>query len=82
MKASPSVNQELLALERTLKSRFHPVKPDQQFVGNLRSRLENTPFSRKRQRLGYVYIITAGGLLIGLTIFLIGKGLFQGSEEA
>ncbi|HOE70738.1 MAG TPA: hypothetical protein PKZ33_06685 [Brevefilum sp.] len=82
MKDHPSASDELLALERILKSRFHPIKPDQRFVGNLRSRLENSPRYSKQHKTAYIFITTAGGLLFGLIIFLIGKELIQGSREA
>jgi hypothetical protein len=51
-------------------------------VGNLRSRLENSPIFLKQRRTAYIFITTAGGLLFGLIIFLIGKELLQGSREA
>ena len=82
MKDHLSVSDELLAIERILTNRFHPIKPDQRFVGNLRSRLENSPIFLKQRRTAYIFITTAGGLLFGLIIFLIGKELLQGSSEA
>jgi len=80
MNEYPSADDDLIALETALKSRFHPIKPDQQFVGNLRNRLESSPMIQKQRRTAYVLITTAGGLLFGLIIFLIGKGLFQQSR--
>lgn len=82
MKDHPSASDELLALERILKSRFHPIKPDRRFVGNLRSRLENSPRYSKQRKTAYIFVTTAGGLLFGLIIFLIGKELIRGSREA
>ena len=77
-----SIHDDLLALERSLKSKFHPIKPDQQFVGNLRARLEDSPNYQRQRKAAYIFMTTAGGLLVGLIIFLIGKGLLQGSRGA
>jgi hypothetical protein len=82
MKDYEFANDELLTLEQMLKSKFSPIKPDQQFVGNLRSRLENMPKSQNYRQLAYIYLTTAGGLLIGLTIFLIGRKFFQETKGA
>lgn len=77
MKEIQSTNQELLALEQSLKNRFQPIKPDQKFVGELRSRLEATPGYQQQRKAAYFLLSVAGGLFIGLLIFLIGRGFFQ-----
>lgn len=82
MKEYPPISDELLALEQNLRARFHPIKPDQQFVGNLRSKLEHNPVFQQQRRAAYILITTAGGLLFGLIIYLIGKGLIHESKSA
>ena len=77
MKEIPSLNDDLLALERSLKSKLHPVKPDQQFVGNLRMRLEEISAYPQPQKTAFTLLSVAGGLLIGLIVFLIGKVILQ-----
>jgi len=82
VEGNQSTYNDLLALEQSLKSKFHPIKPDQQFVGNLRSRLESSPIYQQQRKAAYIFITTAGGLLLGLIIFLIGKGLLGESRGA
>lgn len=82
MNEHESTYEELIALERSLKSKFHPIKPDQQFVGNLRARLESSPDYQQQRKAAYIFITMAGGLLFGLIIFLIGKGLLGESRGA
>jgi hypothetical protein len=72
-----SANQDLLALERSLKSQLQPIKPNQQFVGNLRLRLEDPSAYRRPRQTAYSLLAIAGGLLFGLVVFLIGKWIFQ-----
>lgn len=80
MQEHQSIDDDLLAFERSIKSKFKPITPDQQFVGNLRSRLEGSPIYQRQRRAAKIMITTAGGLLFGLIIFLIGKGLLQESR--
>ena len=82
MQKNHPINKELLALEQSLKTKFHPIEPDQQFVGNLRVSLESSPIYHRQRKLAQIFITTAGGLLFGLIIFLIGKGLLQESRGA
>ena len=77
MKEIQSTNEELLALEQSLKNRFQPIKPDQKFVGELRSRLEESPVYQRQRKTAYFLLSVAGGLFVGLIIFLIGKGFYQ-----
>jgi hypothetical protein len=77
MKAIQSTNEELLALEQSLKNRFQPIKPDQKFVGELRSQLEASPVYQQQRKTAFFLLSVAGGLFVGLIIFLIGKGFFQ-----
>jgi hypothetical protein len=76
------VNEQLLALEKTLKARLSPVHPNQQFIGLLRRRLEDAPIDPQRKWLAMTLLAIAGGLAVGLVIFLIGKGLVENGEEA
>lgn len=77
MSEDHSVNNDLLALERSLKTQLQPIKPNQQFVGNLRLRLEDPSAYRRPRQTAYSFLAIAGGLLFGLVVFLIGKGFFQ-----
>ncbi len=77
MKETPSLNDDLLALERSLRSQLQPIKPDQQFVGNLRMRLEEISTYPQPQKTAFTLLTIAGGLLVGLVIFLIGKMILQ-----
>jgi hypothetical protein len=69
MKEHQSLNQDLLALEQALKSRLTPVKPDQNFVGSLRSRLEDSPIYQQKRETAYFLLSIASGLLVGSLIF-------------
>ena len=80
MQVNQSTDDDLMAFERSIKLKFQPIRPDQQFVGNLRTRLETSPIYQKQRRVAKILITTAGGLLFGLIIFLIGKGLLQESR--
>ena len=80
MRENHAINDDLLDFEQTLKTKFQPITPDQQFVGVLRERLEHSSIYQKQRRVAHILITTAGGLLFGLIIFLIGKGLIQESQ--
>lgn len=75
-------NEELLALEKSLKDQLNPVKPDQSFVGCLSKRLEDSPAYRRKRRMAATMLTVAGGLVFGLAIFLIGRGFIHNTEEA
>lgn len=81
MKDMQPNNDELIALEKSLRLGLHPVKPDQDFVGNLRSRLENSPVYQQQRETAYSLLTVAVGLLVGLIIFLVGKGFLQELSE-
>jgi hypothetical protein len=76
-----SINEKLLALETSLKSKLHPVMPDRQFVGHLRRRLEESTTYRKQRRLVATLLSVAAGLVVGLVIFLIGKGFINDARK-
>jgi hypothetical protein len=75
-------NESLLALEDSLKRRLHPVTPNRQFVHGLRRRLEESNRLNRQRRTAATLLTIAGGLLIGLAIFLIGRGFLSGSGKA
>jgi hypothetical protein len=81
MKENQILNQDLLDLEQSLKARLSPVKPDQNFVGNLRSRLEDSPIYQQQRETAYFLLSIASGLLVGSLIFLIGKGIIYGLRQ-
>ncbi len=75
-------DDQLLALERSLQSELAPVEPNQQFIGNLRQRLEGSPIFQQQRRLAISLLSIAIGLVAGLAIFLIGHGFVKHSENA
>ncbi len=75
MKDNQFTHSDLFALEQSLKSRLNPITPDQSFVGNLRSRLEESPIYQQQRETAYFLLSIASGLVVGLVIFLIGKGI-------
>lgn len=81
MKESQFTNEDLLALEQSLKSRLLPVQPDQGFVGSLRSRLEDSPIYQQQRETAYFFLSIASGLLVGLVVFLIGKEIMHGIRQ-
>ncbi|MCB2202867.1 hypothetical protein KQH56_02555 [bacterium] len=82
MPENTPVNEQLLALEKALRTRLSPVHPSQQFVGSLRQRLEDSPIDPQRKWLAMLLLAIAGGLAVGLVIFLVGKSLNQSGDEA
>jgi hypothetical protein len=82
MSENTPVNEQLLALEKALKTRLSPVHPSQHFVGSLRQRLEDAPIDQQRKWLAMVLLALAGGLVVGLVTFLIGKSLEEDRKEA
>lgn len=82
MSENTPVNEQLLALEKALKTRLSPVHPSQHFVGSLRQRLENSSIDPQRKWLAMVLLALAGGLAVGLVTFLISKSQVEDSEGA
>lgn len=74
-------NDELLDLEKTLKSRLHPVEPSQKFVGSLKRKLEDSTITHQQHRIAVKLLITAVGLTVGLVVFLIGRGYLLKNGE-
>lgn len=82
MKNKKSVNERLLELEKSLKTKLHPVIPDRKFVGHLRKRLEDSTIYQNKKKLAATLLSVAAGLTIGLVIFLIGVGFLQEGKKA
>jgi hypothetical protein len=77
MKEIKSVNDDLLIVEEALRAKFHPITPNQDFVGNLRGQLESSTIYQRQRDTAHVFLTIAGGLLVGLVVFLVGRGIFQ-----
>ena len=77
MKDIKSINDDLLALEQTLKAKLQPIRPDQGFVGHLRSRLEDSALYQQQRRTAFFLLSIASGLFVGVIVFLIGKIIIQ-----
>jgi hypothetical protein len=76
MKEMQFSNETLLELERSLKSKLNPVKPDLRFINTLRDKLLEQPDIRPHHRTALTMLTIAGGLFLGLAIYLIGRGYF------
>lgn len=82
MSEKKSSDEALLALEKSLKTKLSQVKPDQNFIGNLHRRLEDSPVYRQQRRKAATLLSIAAGLLVGLAIFLVGRAFIQEANEA
>lgn len=81
MKMNVRMNDHLLELEKSLKSKLHPVAPDQDFVSHLRKRLEDIPADQKQRTLAVALLSVAAGLVVGLAIYLISREFTQDAEQ-
>jgi len=81
MKDKQLSQSDLLAFEESLRTRLNPITPDQDFVGGLRTRLEESPIYQQQCETAYFLLSIASGLVIGLVIFLIGKGIMFGFRQ-
>lgn len=75
-------DESLLVLENSLKKKLYPVKPDNKFVGTLHDRLEGSPHYLDHQRTAAKLLTIAAGLVMGLAIFLIGRGFIKAGKNA
>jgi hypothetical protein len=73
---------QLSQIERSLRTKLAPVAPNEQFIGGLRQRLEDSPIYQKQRRLAASLLSIALGLVVGLIIFLIGRGMVTEDEKA
>ncbi|MDY6846510.1 MAG: hypothetical protein SVP52_05185 [Chloroflexota bacterium] len=74
-------NDELLELEKSLRSRLYPIQPDQKFVGSLLMRLEQESQRDDERRLAISFLTIAVGLVTGLAVFLLGQIIFKRSKK-
>jgi type VI protein secretion system component VasF len=72
---------QLDQLEKSLRAKLAPIEPNEQFIGSLRRRLEDSPTYQKKQRLAVSLLSVALGLTVGLAVFLIGRGLVNEAEK-
>ena len=72
---------QLSQIERSLRTKLEPVVPNEQFIGGLRQRLEDSPIYQKQRRLAASLLSIAFGLVVGLIIFLLGRGLVSETEK-
>lgn len=70
----------LRELEQSLKTDLKPVLPDLGFVGRLRDRLQDSTGDQRHKQLAYKLLTIAGGLLVGLMTFLIGRRIIEKGE--
>jgi hypothetical protein len=70
----------LRELEHSLKKDLKPVLPDHGFVGRLRDRLVDSTGNQQQKQLAYKLLTIAGGLLVGLMTFLIGRRIIEKGE--
>ena len=73
-------NEELIRLERSLRKTLLPVKPDQNFIGSLRKKLEEEASEDHSHRIAISFLTIAAGLVAGLMIVLIGQILIREKE--
>ncbi len=74
-------NETLLALEQSLKAKLNPVNPDQSFIHTLKQRLVNMPINDPHHRTAMTLLTIAGGLFLGLVIYLIGRGFINENDD-
>lgn len=72
---------QLSKIEQSLRTKLAPVAPNEQFIGRLRQRLEGSPIYQKQQRLAVSLLSIAFGLVVGLIIFLVGRGLVNETSK-
>ena len=75
------VENSLITLERSLKETLNPVKPDKQFVSDLKRQLINQPINREEQRTAISLLLIAAGLFSGLVVFLLGRRFFESKRH-
>jgi len=73
---------QLHKIEQSLRTKLAPIVPNDQFIGSLRQRLEGSTIFEKQHRLAVSLLSIALGLVVGLAIFLIGRGLVQDTKKA
>lgn len=77
-----AAENQIKKIEQTLRVKLAPIIPNDQFIGNLRKRLEGSTIYEKQHHLAVSMLSIAVALIVGLVIFLVGRGLVNDSEKA
>ena len=77
-----AAENQLNRIEQSLRAKLAPIVTNDKFIGNLRERLEGSTIFEKQQRLAVSMLSIALGLVVGLVIFLVGRGLVHDGEKA
>ena len=77
-----AAENQIKKIEQTLRVKLAPIIPNDQFIGNLRKRLEGSTIFEKQHHLAVSMLSIAVALIVGLVIFLVGRGLVNDSEKA
>ncbi len=72
---------DLKALEDKLKERLQPIEPNQEFISELGKDLAKACYNGPQRRLGEGLLLTAGGFMIGLLIFWIGRKFLEAEGD-
>lgn len=76
-----AAENQIKKIEQTLRVKLAPIIPNDQFIGNLRKRLEGSTIYEKQHHLAVSMLSIAVALVVGLVIFLVGRGLVNDSEK-
>jgi hypothetical protein len=74
-------DDQLYRIEQSLRNKLAPIVPNDQFIGSLRQRLEGSTIYEKQHRLAVSMLSVALGLVVGLGIFLVGRGLVHDTKK-
>jgi len=77
-----AAENQLNRIEQSLRTKLAPIVPNDKFIGHLRERLEGSTIYEKQHRLAVSMLSIALGLVVGLVIFLVGRGLVHEDEKA
>ncbi|MBG0786445.1 MAG: hypothetical protein H0S79_15215 [Anaerolineaceae bacterium] len=77
-----AAEDQLNNIEKSLRTKLAPIAPNDQFIGSLRQRLEGSTIYEKQHRLAVSMLSIAFGLVVGLAVFLLGRGLVRDGEKA
>ncbi|QRN83533.1 hypothetical protein JR338_01910 [Chloroflexota bacterium] len=77
-----AAENQLNKIEQTLRTKLAPIAPNDQFIGTLRNRLEGSTIYEKQHRLAVSMLSIAVGLVVGLVVFLVGRGFVNDGEKA
>lgn len=77
-----AVEDKLITIEQSLRKKLAPIVPNDQFIGSLRQRLEGSTIYERQHRLAVSMLSIALGLVVGLVIFLVGRGFVHDPKKA